>query len=262
MLARFDLFAPAALLGETLPMEHMPPEAFGEDYLYFYDAFLTDEVSDAQTDRLWRLLGLEEGVEVLDVPCGHGRIANRLAARGASVTGLDADPVFLERARADAAACGVDVEYVQGDMSTLPWEERFDLALNWFTSFGYFDDEGNRAWLREARKTLRPGGRLAIEVWNRDAFARNWLPVTMSERDGDLQVDRHALDLLTGRAETDRFIVRGGRVRTVHFSVRCFTFTELRDWLLAAGFSSVDVSGQEGEALDLQVRRMVVVATR
>ena len=54
-------------------MEHMPPEAFGEDYLYFYDAFLTDEVSDAQTDRLWRLLGLEDGVEVLDVPCGHVR---------------------------------------------------------------------------------------------------------------------------------------------------------------------------------------------
>jgi SAM-dependent methyltransferase len=249
-------------VGETLLMEYVPPEAFGEDYLYFYDAFLTDEVSDVQTDRLWRLLGLEEGVEVLDVPCGHGRIANRLAARGASVTGFDADPVFLERARADAAARGVEVDYVQGDMSSLPWEERFDLVLNWFTSFGYFDDEGNRAWLREARKTLRPGGRLAIELWNRDAFARNWLPVTMSERDGDLQVDRHALDLLTGRAETDRFIVRGGRVRTVHFSVRFFTFTELRDWLLAAGFSSVDVSGQEGEALDLQVRRMVVVATR
>jgi SAM-dependent methyltransferase len=249
-------------VGETLPMEYVPPEAFGEDYLYFYDASLTDEVSDAQADRLWQLLGLEEGVEVLDVPCGHGRIANRLAARGASVTGFDADPVFLERALADAAARSVEVDYVQGDMSSLPWEERFDLVLNWFTSFGYFDDEGNRAWLREARKTLRPGGRLAIEIWNRDAFARNWLPVTMSERDGDLQVDRHALDLLTGRAETDRFIVRGGRVRTVHFSIRFFTFTELRDWLLAAGFSSVDVSGQEGEALDLQVRRMVVVATR
>jgi SAM-dependent methyltransferase len=249
-------------VGETLPMEYVPPEAFGEDYLYFYDAFLTDEVSDAQADRLWRLLELESGVEVLDVPCGHGRIANRFAARGASVTGLDADPVFLERARADAAARGVKVEYIQGDMSTLPWEERFDLVLNWFSSFGYFDEKGNRAWLREARKTLRPGGRLVIELWNRDAFARNWLPVTMSERDGDLQVDRHRFDLLTGRAETDRFIVRGGRVRVVRFSVRAFTFTELREWLLDAGFSSVDVSGQEGEALDLQVRRMVIVATR
>lgn len=262
MLARIDLLARAAPLGQTLTVEQVPPEAFGKDYLYFYDAFLTDEVSDTQTDRLWRLLGLEDGVEVLDVPCGHGRIANRLAGRGACVTGLDRDPVFLERARADAAARGVEVDYVQGDMRTLRWEERFELVLNWFTSFGYFDDKDNRAWLRQARKTLRPGGRLAIDLWNRDAFARNWLPVTMSERDGDLQIDRHRLDLLTGRAETDRFIVRGGHMRTVHFSVRAFSFTELRDWLLDAGFSSVDVSGQEGEPLDLQVRRMVVVATR
>lgn len=243
-------------------MEHVPHEVFGEDYLYFYDAVLTDEVSDAQAERIWRLLELAAGVEVLDVPCGHGRIANRLAARGARVTGIDADPLFLERARADAEARGVDVEYVQGDMRTLAWERRFDVVLNWFTSFGYFDDAANRAWLREARKALRPGGRLALELWNRDAFARNWLPVTMSERDGDLQVERHHLDLLSGRAETDRFIVRGGRVRAVHFSVRFFTFTELRDWLLDAGFSSVAVSGHEGEPLDLQVRRMVVVATR
>jgi hypothetical protein len=59
-----------------------------------------------------------------------------------------------------------------------------------------------------------------------------------------------------------RFIIRGGSLRAVHFSVRCFTFTELRDWLLAAGFSSVDVSWPEGEPLDLEVRRMLVVATR
>src|SRR5262249_14020673 len=163
-------------------------------------------------------------------PCGHGRIANRLAARGARVTGLDADPLFLERARADAKARGVEVDYVEGDMRALPWEGRFDVVLNWFTSFGYFDDEGNRAWLREALKTLSLGGRLVLELWNRDAFARNWLPATMSERDGDLQVERHSLDLLTGRAETDRFIVRDGHVRVLHFSVRFFTFTELRDW--------------------------------
>ena len=51
-------------------------------------------------------------MEVLDLACGHGRIANRLAQRGAQVTGLDATPLFLEQARRDAAERGVEVDYV------------------------------------------------------------------------------------------------------------------------------------------------------
>jgi SAM-dependent methyltransferase len=100
---------------------------------------------------------------VLDLACGHGRIANRLVARGAEVTGLDVTPRFLELAREDAAARGVEVEYVQRDMRSLPWTERFDRVVNWFTAFGYFDD-GNRKVLAEVARALRPGGRLAIEL--------------------------------------------------------------------------------------------------
>jgi 2-polyprenyl-3-methyl-5-hydroxy-6-metoxy-1,4-benzoquinol methylase len=48
-------------------------------------------------------------MEVLDLACGHGRIANRLTQRG-----LDATPLFLEQARRDAAARGVEVDYVSG----------------------------------------------------------------------------------------------------------------------------------------------------
>ena len=96
-------------------------ELFGEDYLYFWEQVLPDELSDRQADLIWRLLELEPGMEVLDLACGHGRHANRLAERGARVTGLDSSPLFLERARADAAARGVAVEYVEGDMRTIPW---------------------------------------------------------------------------------------------------------------------------------------------
>ena len=97
-------------------MEYGPPDVFGDDYLYFYEEWLDDELSDAQAELIWDVLGLADGDEVFDAPCGHGRIANRLAERGARVTGLDADAVFLERAQADAEARRVEVEYVRGDM--------------------------------------------------------------------------------------------------------------------------------------------------
>jgi SAM-dependent methyltransferase len=243
-------------------MDFVPADVFGEDYLYFYEDWLDDELSDTQAELLWTTLNLSDGSEVLDVPCGHGRIANRLAARGARVTGLDADPYFLERARTDASARGVDVEYVQGDMRELPWSERFDAVVNWFTSFGYFDDEGNKAWLETVRGTLKPGGRLVIDVHSRDVFMRNRMPAAVFERDDDLIVDRFRFDVETGREETERWIVRDGQVRKTVYSVRFYTFTELRDLLLDAGFSSVEAVGHDGKPLSLETRRMVVIATR
>jgi ubiquinone/menaquinone biosynthesis C-methylase UbiE len=64
------------------------------------------------------LLKLEPDIAVLDLAWGQGRIANRLAERGARVTGLDATALFLDRARHDAAPRG-DVDYVEGDMRLL-----------------------------------------------------------------------------------------------------------------------------------------------
>jgi cyclopropane fatty-acyl-phospholipid synthase-like methyltransferase len=63
----------------------VPPELFDEDYLYFYDEVLSAERADADAEVVARLLRLEPGARVLDVPCGTGRIAGRLAARGCEV---------------------------------------------------------------------------------------------------------------------------------------------------------------------------------
>ena len=243
-------------------MDFVPPDVFGEDYLYFYGTWLDDDLSSAQAERIWEVLELTAGAEVLDVPCGHGRIANRLAAMGARVVGVDADAFFLERAREDATARGVEVELVHGDMRELPWTDRFDAVVNWFTSFGYFDDDGNRAWLETVLGTLKPGGRLAIDVHSRDVFMRNRTNASVLERDGDLVVDRFSFDVTTGREQTERWHVRDGTVRKTEYSVRFYTFTELRDLLLGVGFSTVEGVGHDGKPLTLESRRMIVIATR
>jgi SAM-dependent methyltransferase len=118
-------------------------DLFDEDYLWFYDEMLEARSAD-DVELIARVLDLPGGADVLDAPCGHGRIANRLAARGLNVTGLDVTPLFIELARERAAAAEVDVEYLEGDVRELPFEGRFDAVVNWFTSFGYFDDAGNR----------------------------------------------------------------------------------------------------------------------
>lgn len=234
---------------------------FDEDYLHFFGEVL-DGGCDAETDLIWQLLELEPGLEVLDLACGYGRIANRLAERGCKVTGLDAAPLFLDRARRDASARGVTVTYVEGDMRQLPWSQRFDRVINWFTSFGYFDDAGNRQVLAETARALVPGGRLLLEVINRDWLIRGFQPASVMESDGDLLVDQHRLDPLTGRIVTDRTILRGGRIRRIPYSVRMLTFTELRDWLVAAGFTDVGGYGEDSGPLTSESTRMLTVATR
>lgn len=146
---------------------------------------------------------------------------------------------------------------------TLPWRERFDVVLNWFTSFGYFGDDADRGILREAHAALKPGGRFVVDVHNGYALVRRLQPEGVLERDGDFVLDLRELDVATGRIETERIVIRDGETRRAHFSVRLFTFVELRDWLLQAGFREVvGYDFETGEPLTLESRRMIVVATR
>jgi SAM-dependent methyltransferase len=236
---------------------------FDEDYLYFYEGVLSDARSDADVELIWRLLDLQPGMRVLDLACGHGRIANRIAARGCQVTGLDATPLFLDHARRDAAQRGVSVDYLDGDMRSLPWTRHFDRVINWFTAFGYFDDPGNRQVLTEIARVLKPGGRVVLDLMNRDWLVREFQPDRIAaERNDDLMIDRSRFDPLTSTVHTERIVLRGGRTRRVPFFVRLFTFTELRDWLLDAGFAGVNGYGEDATPLAPTSRRLIVTAQR
>lgn len=244
-------------------MDDWPIEdLFDEDYLLFLAARQTEESDDADAGLVADLLGDVAGARVLDLACGHGRIANRLAARGARVTGIDATALFLALARRDAAHRGVDVDYVAGDMRALPWAWRFDAVVSWFTAFGYFDDAQNRAVLAEVHHALRPGGRFLLDMIHKDGLLPHWMPSTVVEVGGALQVDERTFDPLTGRVHTRRTTVKDGRVRRAVFEVRLFAFTELRDWLHDAGFRSVDGRAGDGGPLTAESRRMIVIATR
>ena len=228
---------------------------FDDDYFYFHEPFLGARTAD-DVETIAALLELEPGAQVLDCPCGHGRISNGLAQRGFAVSGLDASQLFLGHARADALAKGVDVEYVHGDMRNLPWRGRFDGIVNWFASFGYFSDEQNKTVLQQFHDALRPGGRLVVETTNIAQILLDPHPQQSIERNGDVMRDELTLDLDHARFLTERTVVRGGRTRTTHFVVRWFTVPELRAWLEEIVFVNVRAPGLTLES------RLVVTADR
>src|SRR5437016_7334797 len=119
--------------------------------------------TDAASDVEW-IVGVaapEAGRRILDAPCGFGRHSIELARRGFQVTGVDFSETELDRARKAATEAGVPLRLVCQDIRDMEFPGEFDLAVNLFSSIGYFSDDGppgDRSILARApaRRRLRP----------------------------------------------------------------------------------------------------------
>jgi SAM-dependent methyltransferase len=235
---------------------------YDDDYLFFSSKTTNEERTANELEFIWQALQLRPGESVLDLGCGHGRIANRLAQRGANVTGIDVVPLFLDRARSDAAKLSVAVDYRQGTICELSELGPFDAVIVWFFSFGYGTDEDNFATLQAISRVLRPGGRLLFDQYNIAALARAGDRYTVLELGDDLLLQRPICDLEAGRWGAERIVVRNGQTRRARFMCRCYSPTELKAVLLATGFDAPVFMGDGFEKLGLDSMKQIVVTSK
>src|SRR5690606_24379554 len=107
--------------------------------------------------------GVRPRMDVLDVACGPGNAAKPAARAGAHVTGLDLVPALLEAGRRDAEAQGLEIEWVEGDVEELPFEDAsFDRV---FSTFGHMFAPRHRRTAEEMSRVCRPGGMIATCTW-------------------------------------------------------------------------------------------------
>jgi ubiquinone/menaquinone biosynthesis C-methylase UbiE len=114
-------------------------------------------------ERLLDLARLEAGESVLDIGCGTGTLAiaaRRRVGPSAIVHGIDASPEMIARARRKATRAGADVVLEVAPAQALPFADaRFDVVLS-TVMLHHLRRNAREQAVREARRVLRPGGRL------------------------------------------------------------------------------------------------------
>jgi SAM-dependent methyltransferase len=239
---------------------------FGADYFEIYrDAFPAERTA-ADVEGIVSLLALAPDARVLDLACGQGRHAVPLAARGFAVTGYDLSEACLARARADAAARGVAVRFLRGDMRELSFEAEFDAVINVFTAFGYFaDPEDDVETLRRVRLALVPGGRFLLETLHRDALPARFQPHLEYTTSNGTQVVRDYVWDLARDVIEDRVAVTRADGTRAEYTTRLRMRT-LREWLALVREADLEplawYGGLAGGPLQLDSRRLVLVSAR
>jgi SAM-dependent methyltransferase/alkylhydroperoxidase family enzyme len=141
-------------------------------------ATLSEPANCREYVALHQLLGIGSGDRVLDIACGAGLAVELAAARGATAAGLDASPRLIAVARDRSPQADLRV----GDMNVLPWaDDTFDAVTSFRGIWGTTPDA-----VAEARRVLRPGGRLGLTVWGHiKASPGAWAlsPFTLATRD-------------------------------------------------------------------------------
>jgi SAM-dependent methyltransferase len=228
----------------------------------FPDSGFAGALSDIP--KLLALSGCREGA-VLDLCCGPGRYAVPLAKQGFGVTGVDRTSFLLEKAQAYAAEQRVGVEWINEDMRYFVRPGTFDLALNLFTSFGFFEGmDDNRAVLRNLHVSLKPGGVLVMDMAGKERLARIFQPTgSHSLPNGSLLFERRAITSDWEKVDNEWYVVSGREVKAFQFRFWIFSGRELKDLLYGAGFSDVKICGDlDGSPYGLEAHRLIAIARK
>ncbi len=240
-------------------------DLFDEDYLRTLP-FLTPQATQSEAEFVIEAMGLSPGAQVLDIGCGYGRHAMELAARGFHVVGLDLSTPLLVRGGEEAMRRGLEINFVRGDMRELDFDAQFDGAYCLFSTFGYFDDETNKKTVSNIARALKPGGRVMIEILNRDYVIADLPTRVWWEGEGCVVLEEVELNYFSSRIQVNRSVVfDDGRQLEQEISVRAYSLHEVGKLMHAAGFRVLEVSGgyhTRGRFFGNQSRHIIVLAER
>lgn len=214
------------------------------------------EQTNAESDFLLEQLNCAPGAQVLDVPCGNGRLSFELAKRGLRVTGVDISEEFIDEARArssrsDDPSTNTDgtnllapLDFILGDMRQIKGASIYDGAYCFGNSFAFLGHDETEKFLQAISRTLKPRARFIVET---GMAAESVLP-DFEEQSchelGDLSLtinERYVAE--ESCIDSEYIFERDGKKETRVAREWIYTVAETRRMLSGAGFEVLNLYG-------------------
>lgn len=233
-----------------------------ENYLRVYK-HRDESEAERLVNLIIRKLDLKNRASVLDMACGAGRHSIVFAKSGFDVTAVDLSELLISAARESALNSDVKIKFILSDILKFNPVSRFDLAVNLFTSFGYFEgDEQNAAIVKKAYSFLRDNGFFVLDYFNKSFLVNNLIPTTVFSEEGRKITQNRTI-------ENDRVVKKitidtNGSVENYFESVRLFNVNEINYFMEESGFRIIERLGDYfGNIYNAETSpRLIIFATK
>ncbi|AAY81649.1 class I SAM-dependent methyltransferase [Sulfolobus acidocaldarius] len=197
---------------------------------------------------------------ILDVPCGIGRVSYYLTKLNYNVSGIDISEKMINTAK-ERVKKG---NFIKGDMRHLSTliRDKFDIILNIFNSLGYYEEEDDLRILNEFRAVLKQGGLLIVNLENRDYAIYNKPEVVHSYVPPYVIIDKNDFDPFSSRLKVTRSYLKDGKeIERITFSQRLYSLHEIVRLLTKSGFEILEVlSGYSWKRFEVTDPQMAIIA--
>jgi SAM-dependent methyltransferase len=208
------------------------------------------EAIDEQVEWIVSRVLRSRPARVLDLACGPGLYATRLARRGYEYVGIDFSPASIRHAQEIADDEGLSCTFRHADIRDGEFGEGFDLVMMIYGQFNVFQRDWGLQILENAHMALKPGGLLLLEIQSLEQIQKggeagpSWYTASsgLFSAEPHLVLQENFWDQDAG-ASTSRFSIIDagtGSVSTWALSNEAYTEREFEDTLMAAGFKSIE----------------------
>ncbi|MBD3382045.1 MAG: methyltransferase domain-containing protein [candidate division Zixibacteria bacterium] len=216
---------------------------FFSDFRPVFDT-IPARTTNADVRYIIRKLNLKAGSEFLDCPCGIGRISLPLAQKGVCVTGVDVTREYLEELSHTAIQKKLKITLKHADMRKITYRNRFDAAINFGTSFGYFKKESDDLLtLKKAYQSLKPGGIFLLNTVNRDWILKYFDSREWQKLDDILILLYRTFDYSSSRMVAKWSFIQDKDEKRYTTDLRMYSLHELLPMMKSAGFTEIEAFG-------------------